>query len=43
MRILIVEDDAKMADLLRRGLSAEGHTAQVAGDGPKGWRRARLK
>jgi DNA-binding response OmpR family regulator len=36
MRILIVEDDAKMAGLLRRGLSAEGHTVDVAGDGLRG-------
>jgi DNA-binding response OmpR family regulator len=36
MRILIVEDDAKMAELLRRGLSAEGHTVDVTGDGLSG-------
>ena len=35
MKILIVEDDAKMAELLRRGLSREGHSADVAGDGLK--------
>jgi DNA-binding response OmpR family regulator len=36
MRILVVEDDAKMAELLRRGLSREGHSVDVAGDGLKG-------
>lgn len=33
MRILIVEDDAKMAELLRRGLSTEGHSVEIAADG----------
>src|SRR5260370_29089662 len=36
MRILIVEDDAKMAELLRRGLVGQGHTVDVATDGLKG-------
>jgi two-component system response regulator MprA len=36
MRILVVEDDAKMADLLRRGLTKEGHSVTVANDGSKG-------
>jgi two-component system, OmpR family, response regulator MprA len=36
MRILVIEDDAKMAELLRRGLSTEGHTVEIAGDGLKG-------
>ena len=36
MRILVVEDDAKMAELLRRGLSKEGHSVDIAGDGLKG-------
>jgi DNA-binding response OmpR family regulator len=35
MRILVVEDDAKMAELLRRGLSTEGHSVDIAGDGLK--------
>ena len=30
MRILIVEDEAKIAGLLRRGLAEEGHAADVA-------------
>jgi DNA-binding response OmpR family regulator len=36
MRILIVEDEKRMADLLRRGLAEEGHAADVAYDGPDG-------
>ncbi len=33
MRVLIVEDEVKMAALLRRGLVEEGHLAEVTGDG----------
>src|SRR2546429_8230039 len=33
MRVLIVEDELKMASLLRRGLVEEGHAADVAGTG----------
>jgi two-component system OmpR family response regulator len=33
MRILVVEDDPKMAGLLRRGLQEDGHAADVAGIG----------
>jgi two-component system, OmpR family, response regulator len=33
MRILVVEDDAKMARLLRRGLGEEGLEADIAGTG----------
>jgi two-component system OmpR family response regulator len=33
MRILIVEDEAKMAGLLRRGLTEEGHAVDVAHTG----------
>lgn len=40
MRILVVEDDAKMAELLRRGLSSKGHTVECAGDGLKGLEKA---
>lgn len=36
MRILVVEDDAQMAELLRKGLSRQGHTVDNAGDGPRG-------
>ena len=33
MKILVAEDDAQMAELLRRGLEAEGHFIVVAVDG----------
>ena len=33
MRVLVVEDEPKMAELLRRGLREEGHAADVAGTG----------
>jgi DNA-binding response OmpR family regulator len=36
MNLLIVEDEARMADLLRKGLSEEGHTASCANDGAEG-------
>ncbi len=36
MKILVVEDDAKMAELLRRGLASEGHVVTVATDGSIG-------
>jgi two-component system, OmpR family, response regulator len=33
MRVLVVEDEPKMAQLLARGLREEGHAADVAGSG----------
>ncbi|MET0727091.1 MAG: response regulator transcription factor [Acidimicrobiales bacterium] len=33
MRLLVVEDDVKMAALLKRGLEREGYTVDLAGDG----------
>jgi DNA-binding response OmpR family regulator len=36
MRILIVEDERQMADLLRNGLSEEGHAVDLAHTGPDG-------
>jgi two-component system response regulator MprA len=36
VRLLIVEDDQKMADLIRRGLEENGHSGRVALDGPTG-------
>jgi two-component system OmpR family response regulator len=33
MRVLVVEDEVKMAALIRRGLSEEGHAADVASSG----------
>ncbi len=36
MKLLIVEDEERMADLLRKGLTEEGHTATCAFDGAEG-------
>jgi DNA-binding response OmpR family regulator len=36
MNLLIVEDEARMAALLRKGLTEEGHTAACASDGVEG-------
>jgi len=33
MRVLVVEDELRMASLVRRGLVEEGHAADVAGTG----------
>jgi DNA-binding response OmpR family regulator len=43
MRILIVEDDSKMAELLRRGLAKEGHSVTVAIDGSSGLEEAQTR
>jgi DNA-binding response OmpR family regulator len=40
MRILVVEDDAALADVLRRGLSESGHVVDVEPDGDAGERVA---
>ena len=40
MRVLVVEDDSKMAELLQRGLSAEGHRVELAADGVSGFDKA---
>src|SRR5438105_2292140 len=36
MRILIVEDDRRMRELLRQGLTEEGHSVTLASDGREG-------
>jgi len=36
MRILIVEDEAKVASLIKKGLEEEGYAADVASDGEEG-------
>ena len=41
MRLLVVEDEPKLAALLRRGLVEEGHAADVAGSGEDALWRAR--
>jgi DNA-binding response OmpR family regulator len=40
MRILIVEDEKKMASFLERGLKEERYTVDIAYDGEKGWEYA---
>ncbi len=40
MEILVVEDEAAIADFLARGLAAEGYEVAVAADGPEGERLA---
>ena len=37
MQILVVEDERRMAELLRRGLTEEGHQVVVARDGAEGF------
>ena len=36
MRVLVVEDEVRMAGVLQRALREEGHAVDVAGDGPQG-------
>ena len=36
MRLLVVEDEKKVAEFIRRGLDEEGYTVDVAGDGEEG-------
>jgi DNA-binding response OmpR family regulator len=36
MRLLVVEDDVRLCDVLRRGLSEQGHVVDVAHDGEEG-------
>ena len=36
MRVLVIEDSAKMASLLRRGLTEEGYAVDVAANGVDG-------
>jgi DNA-binding response OmpR family regulator len=36
-RILVVEDEARIADFLLRGLREEGYFVEHAADGPAGW------
>jgi two-component system response regulator MprA len=40
-RILVVEDDTRLATTLERVLSAEGHSVELVGDGLEALRRAR--
>ncbi|HEY2084161.1 MAG TPA: response regulator transcription factor [Verrucomicrobiae bacterium] len=40
MRILVVEDEKKLADMVARGLKAERYAVDVANDGETGWQMA---
>jgi two-component system, OmpR family, copper resistance phosphate regulon response regulator CusR len=40
IKVLIVEDDAKVARFIQKGLSAEGFDVEVAEDGDQGWQLA---
>ncbi len=40
MRLLLVEDQQKVADFIARGLQAEAYTVDIAGDGVSGWNLA---
>ncbi|WP_406424066.1 hypothetical protein [Streptomyces sp. NBC_00842] len=43
MRVLVVEDDVRTAELLRRGLTEEGYAVDVAADGPDAvWQAAEV-
>lgn len=42
MRILVVEDDSKVASFVARALEEEGHQVDLAHDGVEGERQARL-
>ena len=41
MRILLVEDEAKVARFIKEGLTAEGYEVEIAADGKAGEKRAR--
>jgi DNA-binding response OmpR family regulator len=40
VKLLVVEDEPRMLELLRRGLTEEGHTVVCAPDGGEGWELA---
>jgi DNA-binding response OmpR family regulator len=41
VKLLVVEDEPRMLELLRRGLTEEGHNVLCASDGNEGWELAR--
>jgi two-component system copper resistance phosphate regulon response regulator CusR len=43
VRILVVEDEAEIADFLTRGLREEGYTVEHAADGVDAWHRLRTE
>jgi two-component system, OmpR family, response regulator len=40
VRLLVVEDDRRLCDVIRRGLTEQGHVVDLAHDGPDGERHA---
>ncbi|MEO7079140.1 MAG: response regulator transcription factor, partial [Rhodococcus sp. (in: high G+C Gram-positive bacteria)] len=40
MRVLVVEDEVRLAEMVRRGLVAEGFTVEVEHDGDDGFHTA---
>jgi DNA-binding response OmpR family regulator len=40
VKLLVVEDEPRMLELLRRGLTEEGHSVTCASDGGEGWELA---
>jgi DNA-binding response OmpR family regulator len=40
VKLLVVEDEPRMLELLRRGLTEEGHNVTCAADGAEGWELA---
>ncbi len=42
-RVLVVEDDARLASTLERMLTAEGHDVEIANDGLEALRSAKLR
>ena len=42
MRILLVEDEKKMASFIERGLKEEGYSVDVCSDGETGWEMASI-
>jgi len=42
-RVLVIEDDSRLAATLARMLTAEGHDVEVAGDGPQALRSAKTR
>jgi DNA-binding response OmpR family regulator len=40
MKLLVIEDEAKIASLLKKGLQGQGFTVDISGDGEDGFERA---
>lgn len=40
VKLLVVEDEPRMLELLRRGLTEDGHNVTCASDGSEGWELA---